>query len=573
MSKTPKYDAKIKEILDVLEPGERDCELTNEKWEMTNEEISWYKKFNVPPSRRSPETRLKILSCFFTNFQWWWHKHPETDKPVLSGYNPNSGIKAIPDKEWFDNDYSSFGREYDSAKSFIEQLRKLELDVPFNASRNIEEPENSICLTSLGDVNSYFVMACSMKNGFFSIDAFRCEDSMLVAYGHHVTGSYDILHSERLHDCRTVRHSRDCVQSSFLFDCRRCENCFGATNKRNKKFLFFNEQLTENEWRERVAQIDLSKRSVFEEYSQRFQELVKDSVWPENFNEKAEGSTGEYLTNVTDVKNSYFGLNSGPNVYCCTHTIDNSEDVAFSSSCIGSSRCYNSCIMKGSNIKFSYNMIQCQDMEYSMNCFNCEFCFGCIGLQRKKFHIFNKEYSEEEYWQRVDELKCAMLERGEYGEFFPANFSGSGAPAFFGCGEKEAKQLGVDEYDPNANGASGFAEFDPETGKTVEQIPDALDDFGAEEWAGKPVFDPDKNRQFAFLKPEIEWYHKKRIAPPNKHFITRLLDIQKEMNTAVFEDASCSKCDSAIRIGKNFTYPDRKVYCRECYLKYLETNG
>ena len=223
-------------------------------------------------------------------------------------------------------------------------------------------------------------------------------------------------------------------------------------------------------------------------------------------------------------------------------------------------------------------MIDCQYTEYCMNCFNCEFCFGCIGLQRKKFHIFNKEYAEDEYWQKVDELKCAMLELGEYGEFFPANFSGSyfyeaGAPAFFGCGQKEAEQLGIDEYDPNANGASGFAEFDPEKGKTVEQVPDSVNDFKAEDWAGKPVFDPEKNRQFAFLKPEIEWYHRKRIAPPNKHFISRLTELQKEMNTAVFEDAKCSNCAADIRIGKNFMYPDRKIYCKKCYLDYLEING
>ena len=39
MSKTPNYDAKVKTILDTLEPGERTCELTGEKWEMTEEEI------------------------------------------------------------------------------------------------------------------------------------------------------------------------------------------------------------------------------------------------------------------------------------------------------------------------------------------------------------------------------------------------------------------------------------------------------------------------------------------------------------------------------------------------------
>tara|TARA_Y100000031_G_C8210687_1_gene380770 strand:+ start:1384 stop:1509 length:126 start_codon:yes stop_codon:yes gene_type:complete len=41
MDKTPNYDVKVKTILDALEPGERTCDLTGEKWVMDEEEISW----------------------------------------------------------------------------------------------------------------------------------------------------------------------------------------------------------------------------------------------------------------------------------------------------------------------------------------------------------------------------------------------------------------------------------------------------------------------------------------------------------------------------------------------------
>ena len=61
-----------------------------------------------------------------------------------------------------------------------------------------------------------------------------------------------------------------------------------------------------------------------------------------------------------------------------------------------------------------------------MDCYDCENCFGCLGLRKKKFHIYNRSYSEEAYWKRVDEIKCAMLDRGEYGMFFPAEISQGG---------------------------------------------------------------------------------------------------------------------------------------------------
>lgn len=71
-----------------------------------------------------------------------------------------------------------------------------------------------------------------------------------------------------------------------------------------------------------------------------------------------------------------------------------------------------------SNIKFSYFIRDGMDLEYCLECHNCQNCFGCIGLRNKKYHIFNKPYSEEDYWQKLDKIKTKMLKDGEYGEFF-----------------------------------------------------------------------------------------------------------------------------------------------------------
>ncbi len=265
MSKTPNFDAKVKAILDATKPGERTCKILGEKWMMTDEEIGWYKKFNVPPSKYSPLTRLKQLATNFTWFQWWYHKHPKTGKPVLSGLNPNSGIRVLPDKEWFAENFSRAAYSYDPSQPFFDQFRTLQLETPVNAARNLFEPENSIALTSLGDVNSYLVMASSMKNGFLSINGLNSEDSGLIVYCNTVTKSYDAVRCYRLHNGFYTRHCMDCVDCSFTFDCRNCDSCFMATNKRNKKFIWFNEQLTEGEWKKRRAAMDLSRRSVFEE--------------------------------------------------------------------------------------------------------------------------------------------------------------------------------------------------------------------------------------------------------------------------------------------------------------------
>ncbi|MEK7528252.1 MAG: hypothetical protein AAB592_00615, partial [Patescibacteria group bacterium] len=59
----------------------------------------------------------------------------------------------------------------------------------------------------------------------------------------------------------------------------------------------------------------------------------------------------------------------------------------------------------------SYNCnysVYCENAIDSSFCYYCvgiQDCFGCVGLHQKKFHIFNKKYSQEEYRIEVAKLK------------------------------------------------------------------------------------------------------------------------------------------------------------------------
>jgi len=62
---------------------------------------------------------------------------------------------------------------------------------------------------------------------------------------------------------------------------------------------------------------------------------------------------------------------------------------------------------------FGRKCFGCAYCHSCQQCFNCYFCdssfgltdcFGCVELENKKFCIFNKQYSEEEYRQHIKEL-------------------------------------------------------------------------------------------------------------------------------------------------------------------------
>jgi len=577
MSKTPNYDAAVKTIFDATQPGERTCEITGEKWLMTEEEIFWYKKFNVPPSKRAPITRLRHLACFWLSFQWWWNKHPETGKPILSFIHPASGIKVLPGKEWYQKDFVSEGRDLNVQEFLFPQLKELQLSVPYLADRNAKEPQNSIAQFSFGDVDSTFVMFCNSKRCLFSEFSFNIEDSAEILNSANITNCYNVVNSRRLNNCRFIRECFDCLNSYFLFDCRNCEFCFGATNQRNKKYLWFNEQLTKEEWEIRFAEINFHDRRVADKYFGQFEDLiVNHAVWPENFNEKAEGCVGEYLVGVSRVYQGFMCADGAHDCYWISGLTGEVFDLAFCGGAFNCNTCYYVANCERSvNLKFCDKCIDSQRLEYCLQCINCEDCFACVGLRRKRFCILNKQYIEEEYWRKIDELKCAMLERGEYGEFLPAKMAHDtyelGCAEIFYVAPKNFGQLiNGKDFLPESAGAVGAELDDDEKLHDTSLIPDLLEDMTEERWKGVAFYDPIQKRRFVFTAAEVDYLKRYGIAPSKHHFITRMWDLYKTSNTGKLEPQECKKCREKITVGYNAKYPIRTVFCKACYLKYLE---
>lgn len=546
---------------------------------MTEEEIGWYKKFNVPPHPWSPETRMKEVVGYFEMYQFWYRTHPKTGKRFVSTVHPSTGLQTLPDEEWFGEDFSHIVQDViHLERSFFEQMRELQLKIPYPASRNIEQPHNSITISSIGDVNSYFVCACKSKNSFYSTDTYMLEDSAESSAGSNISSSFRILQSHRMHNCKFAHICFDCIDSLFLFDCRNCQKCFGATNKRNKQYLWFNEQLSKSEYEKRLAEVDLSRRSELEKYKARFLDLMeRNTVWPENFNEKCTDVIGEYMVNAVDCKFVFAGMN-GPyrDLYHVSYPYGECSACAFSGAPMSASEIYLCNIApRCAKCAFSYSIQDCQSVEYCYYCYNCEDCFGCFGLQRKRFCLFNKQYTEEEYYAKLDEVKVAMLERGEYGMFFPASFFVGYWPDGGVVQYPETAARNEDfhplDFEPESGGAVG--EIDESKLRSTNDVPDCIDDMKDEDWLGVPIYDANIKRRFSYLKPELDFYRKHRLAPPTSHFIDRVYSFWREANSEVWKETTCGKCAKALLVTINQTYRKRTIYCRPCYLEYLEKNS
>jgi hypothetical protein len=91
------------------------------------------------------------------------------------------------------------------------------------------------------------------------------------------------------------------------------------------------------------------------------------------------------------------------------------------------------CGDEGYGLKFCFDCWpSCRDLEYCISCRSSSDCFACVGLKKKQYCIFNKEYSKEEYYalrekiiKHMDEMPYSN-KKGHiyaYGEFFPEEFT------------------------------------------------------------------------------------------------------------------------------------------------------
>lgn len=58
---------------------------------------------------------------------------------------------------------------------------------------------------------------------------------------------------------------------------------------------------------------------------------------------------------------------------------------------------YEGVAMCGYNSKLGYDIVHCQNVDYSEVTISCNNCFGCVHLHNQEYCILNKKYSMEDY--------------------------------------------------------------------------------------------------------------------------------------------------------------------------------
>jgi len=551
------------------------CAVSGKEFEITQEDLEFYKRMDVPIPTLCPEERARRRFAWRNERTLYWRKCDGSEKRILSIFSEDKPFTVYDTEYWYSDKWNpmDFGRDFDFSKPFFSQFRELMEAVPQLARSAGGHSENS----------EYSNQADYLKNCFWVFEAMSSESCYFCSQ---ITNAKDctecspVQKSELLYECidcvncyesKFLQNCNNCSDSWFLKDCIGCNNCFGSMNLRNKKYYFLNQKYSKSEYAKKLKNLNLENYSNLKNMRQNAQKFFQK--FPHKFitGSKNENSTGNYLKQTQNCKNCFdvSDAQDCKNIFYAFGGLKNVHDLTVYGSG-GVEFCYENHEIGEDiqNICFSDQIWEgCSNIFYSKLCMhNSHDLFGCVGLQHKKYCIFNKQYTKDEYFELREKIIEHMKKTGEWGEFFPIEMSPFGynetvAWEYFPLNKREAQEKWFNWSDYEAP----FPKVDKiiPASKLPEDINKIPDDIL--KWAIKCEV---SEKPFRIIAQELEFYRKYNLPIPKRHPDQRHLERMKLRNPRKLFDRKCDKC--WIKMKTTFS-PERPeiVYCEKCYEKEI----
>ena len=545
------------------------CKNCGSEFQITDEDTRFYKLFSVPEPTKCPTCRLIRRMNERNTRSLYKRKCDFSGKEIISQYHGNAPFPVYHYDHWFGDSWDAmkYGQPIDFTKPFFEQFKVLRDKVPhmsaFVVGGTLQNSDYTNCTGYLKDCYLIFE-ADYNENCYYDNRIYHCKSVVdcLCMYGCELC--YESRDSINCYNLKYSNDCEDCADSLFLSNCKGCKNCIACINLRHKDYHIFNKPCSAEEFADFISKNNLNSYDGVASFYKKADDFFAHHPHKNLQQEHNINSLGDYLYNS---KNAYYCFDCKDLEDCryCARVAmtvkstmdmtgwgDNVELVYETAAC-------------GNN---AYNLKFCttcttnnSDIEYCDQCVCCKNCFGCVGLNKKSYCIFNEQYSKDDYFSNKEKLVKHMMETKEYGEFFPADFcpfayNESIAMEYFPLTEKEALARRFRWLNDNAT-------YNPQTYKIPGEISDVPDSVVDEVLTCKSC-----KKNYRITSNELKFYRHLSLPIPFFCANCRHLRRLKSKNPKNFWERTCDKC------GKNImtTFPPESkcpIYCEECYNHYV----
>jgi hypothetical protein len=551
------------------------CLLSGQEFTITDEDLAFYEKMDVPTPTLCPEERLRRRLARRNERNLYRRKCDATEKNIISVYTPDTPFPVYDNKYWWSDawDPLSYEQDFDFSRPFFEQFDEMRKKIP-RINIMLSHCENC-------DWSPYGVYS---KDCYLSVSSNWSEEVHYCFQTNHSNTCLDCALSQKLELCYETINCKNCFElmfsqfcencsdSWFLKNCIGCKNCFGCVNLKNKEFYFLNEKCSRETYFEKLKNLGLHKHSNLKNMRAHFAEFTKKNSHRFMFGRNNEDSSGD---NLFDSKNAHHCFDAA-----------NLEDCAYVSQCPTKAKdCHDANYMPGSELIFevlsgvnNYNS-KCnlyawdiKDSDYNEECFFSNDLFGCVGLKHQEFCIFNKKYTPEEYYKLRNKIITHMQRpvpdgtgKIEWGEFFPIEMSP------FAYNETIAQgYLPLTKTEALKRGYKWRDEEDTDRGAQPEhpyEIPDDINDIN-DSILDEILYCETTHKPFKIQKSELDFYRKVNLPIPRFHPDERHKQRMALRNPQKLYSRLCGECKKDIQT----TYaPDRpeKIFCEKCYYEVV----
>ena len=547
---------------------ESQCIECKQKFTINDGDTAFYKRIDVPDSKRCPECRLIRRLTFRNTKTLYYRKCDLTGKRIISQYHKDVPFPVYGVEAWWGDSWDAldYGRDFDFGRPFFEQYLELENATPhFSAFIIGGTLENSEFTNCTGYIKNCYLIAESDydEDCYYSN---RLNESRNVCDSSFVYGGelcYDCMDCRDCYNLKYSRDSRNCGDSAFLSNCQECRDCIGCINQRHKQYMVFNKQYSREEYEKMKSDFKIDTYSGVCKLQKKCNEFFLTQPYKNIQAEHNENCIGDHLY---DSKNCFYCYDSKDLEDCryCFRlflTVKNSMD--YSGWGAGSELVYEcgACGDHAYNIKFCANCTtNVVDCEYCQQCTSSKDLFGCVGLKKKQYCIFNKQYTKDEYFALKEKIIAHMKQTGEYGEFFSANVSAFGynetiAQDCFPLTKDQALAKGYKWKDADEKASV------PATIEIPENVKDAKDSM-----VNEVLICSNCGKNYKIIEQELRLY--RQMAVPIPHFCPSCRHI-KRMGLRGMAHLWRRKCNRCSEDMMTSFAPDRPeiVYCEKCYLE------
>lgn len=254
-----------------------------------------------------------------------------------------------------------------------------------------------------------------------------------------------VHHCKRVFDCNNISHCEhcyECISSHALFSCFYCIQCADSNNLRfckdmkgshdclfcyglqNVSYYVNNTYVGKEVYEQELKKINIWSYASLQHAIQIYEQNIMKWVRPALENISSENIIGNECSHCSNV-HIWFELQACHDVRYTNSCFESQDIMDVSAFWEGSPLMYE-CTQSWKNsskLHFCSMIGESQRMMFCFETKHCSDCFWCVNLYKKQFCIFNKQYTEKDYYDTVHKIMEQFTQTAHRWEFIDPSYS------------------------------------------------------------------------------------------------------------------------------------------------------